>query len=310
MPANAWVLAKESVTSFIEDEALSRGAAIAFYTVISIAPVLFIVVAIAGLVFGQDAARGAIAEQVSGLMGRESADLLQNAIRSAANRSSGVVATVVGLVTLVVAASGVFGEMQAALNAFWKVEPRGTTVSRLIRARAVSLGLVAALGFLLLVSLVINAGLAALGKYIDAYFALRRFRPAGADFPGILHPDLGPVRRDLQGIARQASGVARCPRGRHRHGPAVHPGEIPDRSLYRQERHCLQLWRGRCPHPDAVVGLLFGADFPAGGGVYKGLCQPPGEPSAGPGDFPLRPRAAFLSRRSLPDRAAQTKPRS
>src|SRR6516165_358136 len=126
MPASAWVLAKESVTSFIEDEALSRGAAIAFYTVISIAPVLFIVVAIAGLAFGQDAPRGAIAEQVSGLMGRASADLLQNAIRSAANRSSGVVATVVGIVTLVVAASGVFGEMQSALNAFWKVEPRGT----------------------------------------------------------------------------------------------------------------------------------------------------------------------------------------
>ena len=169
MPANAWVLAKESVTSFIEDEALSRGAAIAFYTVTSIAPVLFIVVAIAGLAFGQDAPRGAIAEQVSDLIGRESADLLQNAIRSAANRSSGVVATVVGIVTLVVAASGVFGEMQSALNAFWKVEPSGTTVSRLIRARAVSLGLVAALGFLLLVSLVINAGLSALGKYIDAY---------------------------------------------------------------------------------------------------------------------------------------------
>ena len=169
MPGNAWVLVKESVTSFIEDEALGRGAAIAFYTVTSIAPVLFIVVAIAGLAFGQDAARGAIAEQVSDLMGRESADLLQNAIRSAANRSSGVVATVVGIVTLVVAASGVFGEMQSALNAFWKVEPRGTTVSRLIRARAVSMGLVAALGFLLLVSLVVNAGLSALGKYINAY---------------------------------------------------------------------------------------------------------------------------------------------
>ena len=182
MPTNAWVLAKESVTSFIEDEALSRGAAIAFYTVISIAPVLFIVVAIAGLVFGQDAARGAIAEQVSGLMGRGSADLLQNAIRSAANRSSGVVATVVGIVTLVVAASGVFGEMQSALNAFWKVEPRGTTVSRLIRARAVSLGLVAALGFLLLVSLVINAGLAALGTYIDAYLPFAVFILQGLTF--------------------------------------------------------------------------------------------------------------------------------
>ena len=172
---SAWVLIKESVTSFIEDEALSRGAAIAFYTVTSIAPVLFIVVAIAGLAFGQDAARGAIADQVSGLMGKESADLLQNAIKSAANTSSGVLATVVGLVTLIVAASGVFGEMQSALNAFWKVEPRGTTVSRLVRARAASLGLVAALGFLLLVSLVISAGVSALGRYINAYLPFGDF---------------------------------------------------------------------------------------------------------------------------------------
>ncbi len=182
MPANAWLLIKETVTSFIEDEALSRGAAISFYTVTSIAPVLYIVVAIAGLAFGQDAARGAIADQVSGLMGKESADLLQNAIKSAADTSSGVLATVVGLVTLVVAASGVFGEMQSALNAFWKVEPRGTTVSRLIRARAASLGLVAALGFLLLVSLVISAGLSALGNYINAFLPFADFILEGLNF--------------------------------------------------------------------------------------------------------------------------------
>jgi membrane protein len=182
MPANAWLLIKETVTSFIEDEALSRGAAISFYTVTSIAPVLYIVVAIAGLAFGRDAARGAIADQVSGLMGKESADLLQNAIKSAADTSSGVLATVVGLVTLVVAASGVFGEMQSALNAFWKVEPRGTTVSRLIRARAASLGLVAALGFLLLVSLVISAGLSALGNYINAFLPFADFILEGLNF--------------------------------------------------------------------------------------------------------------------------------
>ena len=80
MFGTAWTLVKESVNSFISDEALTRGAAIAFYTVTSIGPVLFIVVAIAGLAFGEDAARGAIAEQLGGLMGRQSADLLQTAI--------------------------------------------------------------------------------------------------------------------------------------------------------------------------------------------------------------------------------------
>src|ERR1700724_218546 len=91
MFGNVWDLGKESVTSFIDDEALSRGAAIAFYAVTSIGPVLLIVVAIAGLAFGQDAARGAIVSQLSGLMGQESAELLQNVIRSASGRAHAIV---------------------------------------------------------------------------------------------------------------------------------------------------------------------------------------------------------------------------
>ena len=164
-----WTLLKESVDSFISDEALTRGAAIAFYTVTSIGPVLFIVVAIAGLAFGEEAARGAIAEQLGGLMGRQSADLLQTAIQNAATKTTGFLATMIGLVTLIITASGVFTEMQSTLNIIWKAEPRGTTVTRLIRARAASLGLVGALGFLLLVSLVISTLLSALSTYINTY---------------------------------------------------------------------------------------------------------------------------------------------
>jgi membrane protein len=175
MFGKAWELIKESVTSFVNDEALSRGAAIAFYTVTSIGPVLLIVVAIAGLAFGQDAARGTIVNQLSGLMGQQSAELLQNAIRSASGKSSGIWASALGAITLLVTASGVFGEMQSALNAIWKAEPKGTTVSRLVRARAASLGLVAALGFLLLVSLVISAGLSALSGYVNAYLPFGHF---------------------------------------------------------------------------------------------------------------------------------------
>jgi membrane protein len=160
---------KDSTTAFIDDEALTRGAAIAFYTVTSIGPVLFIVVAIAGLAFGEDAARGAIAHQLSGLMGQESADLLQTAINSAARSSSGFLPATIGIITLVITASGVFTEMQQTLNVIWRAEPQGTTVTRLIRARAASLGLVAALGFLLLVSLVVSALLTGLSNYINAY---------------------------------------------------------------------------------------------------------------------------------------------
>jgi membrane protein len=164
----SWALLKESVDGFMEDEALTRGAAIAFYTVTSIGPVLFIVVAIAGLVFGEDAASGAVSAQLGGLMGRQSAELLQTAIQNASGKLSGTLATLVGIVALVVTASGVFTEMQQTLNVIWRAAPRRSTVSALIRARATSLGLVAALGFLLLVSLVISAILTGLSGYINA----------------------------------------------------------------------------------------------------------------------------------------------
>lgn len=159
---------KETVLGFLGDEALSRGAAISFYTVTSLAPVLLIVIAIAGLVFGHDAAQGAVLKQLSGLMGQQTADILQTAITSASEKSSSILATVIGIITLLATASGVFGEMQSALNRIWHAEPKSGTVSRLVRARAASIGLVAALGFLLVVSLVVSAGLTAFGAMLNA----------------------------------------------------------------------------------------------------------------------------------------------
>ncbi len=177
MVNDVWTLLRETVTSFIKDEALSRGASIAFYAMTSLAPLLFIVIAIAGLAFGRDAAQGAIVAQLGGMMGRESADLLQDVIKGASSATAGVFAAIAGVVTLILTASGVFGEIQSALNAFWRVEEEslteqkenlGTTISNLVRARAASIGLVAALGFLLIVSLAVSAGLTALGDYINA----------------------------------------------------------------------------------------------------------------------------------------------
>jgi membrane protein len=165
---HAWPMMKETVTSFIADEALSRGAAMAFYAVTALAPLLLIIVAIVGLVFGEEAALNALTGQFQSLMGKESADLLQGAIQNAGKWSSGILATIIGVGALIVTASGVFGEMQSALNAIWKTESKATTVSRLIRARAASLGLVATLGFLMIVSLVVSAALTALGDYVNA----------------------------------------------------------------------------------------------------------------------------------------------
>ena len=163
----AWILLRESVTGYATDNALSHGAAMAFYATTSLAPILLIVVAIAGFVIGNDAAQLALSAEISGVMGPQSADLLKATIESASHRWSGTLATLIGLVTLFVTASGVFGEMQQSLNEIWKVKPNGVSLSRLLRARAASLGLVAALGFLLLVSLAASTAIAALGDLIN-----------------------------------------------------------------------------------------------------------------------------------------------
>ncbi|MBL6455101.1 YihY/virulence factor BrkB family protein [Belnapia sp. T6] len=153
-----WGLLRESVEGYIEDEAMSRGAAVAYYTVFSIAPLLVIATAIAGLAFGEDAVRGAISEQLRGLLGNTGAETVEAMVKGASNRTSGTIATIIGVVTLLLTASGVFGELQSALNAIWRAKPpEGGAVTRLMRAKLASLGLVAATGFLLLVSLIASA---------------------------------------------------------------------------------------------------------------------------------------------------------
>src|SRR3954447_18629520 len=161
-------IGRDTIFAYIADEALTRGAAIAFYTVTSLSPVLLIIVAIAGIVFGQQAAQGAVVAQLSGLMGSESATLVQSALQSASALSSGLVAGAIGIIALLITASGVFVEMQTALNVIWGVpEPQTDPVTRIVRARATSLGLVAALGFMLLVSLLVSAALTALGGWLE-----------------------------------------------------------------------------------------------------------------------------------------------
>lgn len=150
-----------SILLFVEKDGPSRGAAISFYTVTSIAPVLLIVIAVAGAVFGRDAARGAIVRQLTGLLGRDAAELLQAAVVSASQGSGSTIATVVSAVTVFLAASGLFSEVQAALNALWDAKPNRQILSRMVQARAASFGLVLAIGFLMIVSLVLDAAVTA-----------------------------------------------------------------------------------------------------------------------------------------------------
>ena len=160
---------EDTAQNYIESDSLTRGAAIAFYSVTSIIPVLVIVIAIAGLAFGEEAARGAIVRELSALIGFDGSTLIQGAIESAYNSESTGVALAAGSIILALTVSGVFGELQSALNAIWKIDDRAFSISRLLRGRVVSLGLVIGLGFLLLVSLVIDAGVAATSGYIDQH---------------------------------------------------------------------------------------------------------------------------------------------
>jgi membrane protein len=165
-----WLVLRLTAEGFAADDAWSHGASIAYFTLFSVAPVLLVVVAVAGLWFGRDAAQGAIVDELSGLMGRETAEALQGMIRSASDRMTGLVATLIGLVTILLATTGVFGEVQSALNAVWKAQPRHSTMTRLVRARLASLGLVIAFGFVLTVSLAVGAALGALSTFLHGVF--------------------------------------------------------------------------------------------------------------------------------------------
>jgi membrane protein len=161
---SVWNVLKQAVQGYLRNGDLSRGAAIAFYTVTSLAPLLLIVIAIAGLAIGTDAARSGVIDEFSGLVGPQGADLIKAIVISSSDPTSGTAASVFGVLMVLVTASGIFGEMQTALNTIWEVKPPDEPLSSLIQARAASLGLVAALGFVTMVSLVASTALSALSR--------------------------------------------------------------------------------------------------------------------------------------------------
>jgi membrane protein len=166
MLRRAWRFVLAILSNFIADRAMTRGAAIAYYTTFSMAPLLLLLIAVAGLVFGEEAVRGAILGELGGLMGPEGAKALEDMVQSASNTGSGIAATTISIVLLMIAATTVLAELQDALNVIWNAPPQ--TISgwwSLIRTRLLSLALIGAVAFLLLVSLAVSAALTAFGKY-------------------------------------------------------------------------------------------------------------------------------------------------
>ena len=164
-----WQLLKEGFIAFIDDNALTRGAAIAFYAVTAIAPVLFIATAIAGLFLGPKAASAAVGYQLRQLMSPESADLVQAAIVHVRGVHHTLVGSLLGLIALIVTASGVFTEMEDALNVIWRAPRTESYFYQLVRGRVLSLILVIVMGFLFMLSLVVAAGIGMLGRFLNQY---------------------------------------------------------------------------------------------------------------------------------------------
>jgi membrane protein len=161
----AWVLVRDSVWEWIDDRASRKGAALAFYTVFSLAPILILAIAIAGLFFGKDAARGEIYAQVRDLIGPDGATAIQAMVQNASRPGAGITATIIGLVTLFVGATTALAELKDGLDQIWDVPSERTSgFWYFLRKRLLSIGLILSIGFLLLVSLVFSAGLTALAK--------------------------------------------------------------------------------------------------------------------------------------------------
>jgi membrane protein len=169
----AWTLLRKSADAWVDDRASSMGAALSYYTVFSIAPLLLIAISVAGLVFGADAARGAIVAELQGLVGERSAQTIQDLLQSVSEPREGAIATLIGAVLLLVGATTVFAELQDDLDRIWKAPERNKQAGAWgwARSRLLSFGMILATGFLLLVSLVASTVIAAIGQWWGPLFA-------------------------------------------------------------------------------------------------------------------------------------------
>jgi membrane protein len=167
-----WQFLKKTVYNWIDDEPFVLAAALSYYTLFSLAPLLTIAIAMAGLFFGQEAAQNQVVETSRGLVGKESAQAIQEMIESAGEKpAAGIISTLFGVVALLFGAGGVVGQLQTSLNKVWGVAPKpGQGVWGFIRQRFVSYAMVLSIGFLLLVSLVVSAVLSGMSRLLSNMF--------------------------------------------------------------------------------------------------------------------------------------------
>jgi membrane protein len=164
---------KDTVSEWIDDKAFRLSAALAYYSIFSLAPLLVIVGSIAGTLFGEEAVRGQLQEQIAGLVGTQGAETIQSMVKSVSNPQRNFFAGLIGWSILLIGAGGVFGQLKDALNTIWEVQPKpGRAIWRVLKERFLSFTMVLGVGFLLLVSLVVTTSLAAFTRRIEVSFPL------------------------------------------------------------------------------------------------------------------------------------------
>lgn len=182
-PAQLWKLLKDTFTAWSNDKVPRHGAALAYYTVLSLVPLLVVIIAMIGFIFGQEVGQSYILEQLKGLVGPKSADTIKEMIQRASEPSTGFVATAVATGTLLFGASGVFAQLQDSLNSIWGVKPKeGRGLWGVIRDRFLSFAALLGTGFLLLVSLVLSAALSAFGKWFGGWLPAPELVLQGLEF--------------------------------------------------------------------------------------------------------------------------------
>ena len=167
-----WWVCKDTIDGWSDHRALRLGASLAFYTIFAIAPLFLIALALAGLMFGEQAARRQLFDQLNGLLGQQGSEAVQAVVASAKRPAASAWATVAAIATLMIGATGTFVELQDALNTIWQVRRKpGGTIRHFVKDRLLSFAMILAIGFLLLVSLVVSAALVALGNSMNGFFS-------------------------------------------------------------------------------------------------------------------------------------------
>jgi membrane protein len=239
-----WAVLRETLSAWSEHDAPRIGAALAFYSILSLAPLVILVLAMIGLAFGNSVAQEQIASQIEGILGKVAGGAVRSIIEQAQSPAAGSAASAIGILTLLFGASGVFGELRAALNRMWDVRPAPDGgIWRNIRDEIFSFGMVLAVGFLLVVSLVLSAGLAAIGRFFAGILPLPEFLLTGISFVV-----------SLAGIAVLFALVFKYVPETEMNWRDVWPGAVATGSLFTVGKQVIGLYIGK-----AAIGSAYGA---------------------------------------------------